>query len=71
MESKGALDLATHFIETDVLRGKIDLDESAGLPFPNIAYETTEGNFTIEHTSSMVSELAPLVLFLKYLVHRW
>ena len=69
LESKGALDLATHFIETDVLRGKIDLDDSAGLPFPNIAYETTEGNFTIEHTSSMVSELAPLVLFLKYLVH--
>ena len=68
LESKGALDLATHFIETQVLHGKIDLDESAGLPFPNIAYETTEGNFTIEHTSSMVSELAPLVLFLKYLV---
>ena len=68
LESKGALDLATHFIETHVLQGKIDLDQSAGLPFPNIAYETTEGNFTIEHTSSMVLELAPLVLFLKYLV---
>ena len=68
LESKGALDLATHFIETSVLRGKIDLDESAGLPFPNIAYETKEGQFAIDRTSSMVSELAPLILFLKYLV---
>ena len=30
---------AIAFIETQVLHGKIDLDESAGLPFPDIAYE--------------------------------
>ena len=62
------LENAIGFIERNVLRGKIDLDESAGLPFPDIAYETDAGKFTIEHTSSMVSELAPLILFLKYLV---
>ena len=62
------LQSATRFIETKVLQGKIDLDESGGLPYPEIAYETSEGIFTLEHTSSMVSELAPLVLFLKYLV---
>ena len=56
------------FIESNVLRGEIDLDESAGLPYPEIAYNTAAGKFTLEHTSSMVSELAPLVLFLKYLI---
>ena len=59
---------AISFIETKVLQGEIDLDESAGLPYPEVAYRTKTGDFTLEHTSSMVSELAPLVLFLKYLV---
>lgn len=56
------------FIERTVLQGEVDLDQSASLPLPEIAYETTAGRFTLEHTSSMVSELAPLILFLKYLV---
>ena len=59
---------AVAFIETTVLEGKIDLDESAGLPYPEIAYETAAGKFGLAHTSSMVSELAPVILFLKYLV---
>ncbi len=59
---------AVSFIETNVLHGEIDLDESAGLPYPEIAYTTAAGQFTLEHSSSMVSELAPLVLFLKYLI---
>ena len=59
---------AIAFIEADVLQGRIIFDESAGLPFPDIAYESKAGKFTIDQTSSMVSELAPLVLFLKYLV---
>ena len=68
-----SLDKAIGFIETDVLHGRIDLDESAGLPYPEIVYvptgdEPLPGKFALEHTSSMVSELAPLVLFLKYLV---
>ena len=63
-----ALDGAVSFIETKVLEGKIYLDESAGLPFPDFAYETDTGKFTLDQTSSMVSELAPLILFLKYLV---
>ena len=61
-------DKAVGFIENKVLQGKIDLDESAGLPYPEIAYETGVGRFSLDQSSSMVSELAPLVLFLKYLV---
>ena len=62
------VDKAVGFIEKNVLQGQIDLDESAGLPYPEIAYESESGKFTIDQTSSMVSELAPLVLFLKYLI---
>ncbi len=62
------------FIETQVLQGRVDIDESGGLPFPDIVYLPTTGGqqtdkFTLDQTSSMVSELAPLILFLKYLVN--
>lgn len=65
---------AIGFIENNVLGGKIDLDESDGLPTPEIVYLAEKdgavtGKFTLEHTSSMVSELAPLILFLKYRVN--
>ena len=55
------------------MRGGIDLESSGGLPYPEIVYEPRNGElptgtFTLDHTSSMVSELAPLILFLKYLV---
>ena len=68
------LGAAIDFIETSVIRGKVDLDESSGLPTSEIVYlpeidGAVAGKFTLEHTSSMVSELAPLVLFLKYLVN--
>ena len=68
-----AMEDAISFIENEVLHGKIDLDESSGLPIPEIVYmpagaQSEAGKFTLDHTSSMVSELAPLILFLKYLV---
>ena len=68
------LSAAIGFIENSVLGGKVDLDESGGLPTPEIVYlperdGAVTGKFTLEHTSSMVSELAPLILFLKYRVN--
>ena len=68
-----AMEEAISFIENEVLHGKVDLDESSGLPIPEIVYmpvggQSALGKFTLYQTSSMVSELAPLILFLKYLV---
>ena len=68
-----AMDNAISFIEDEVLHGKIDLDQSTALRISEIVYLPSEaqsesGKFTLDETSSMVSELAPLVLFLKYLV---
>ena len=73
--SKEALTLATNFIETDVLRGKIEIDESEGLPYPQFVYlpmgaEQENVKFTLDRTSSMVSELAPVILFLKCLLDK-
>ena len=62
------LNKVASFFERNVIQGKVDLDESATLPLPEIAYQTEAGKFTLDQTSSMVSELAPLILFLKYLV---
>ena len=67
------MDNAIRFIENEVLGGRVDLDHSGGLPLPDIAYfqgvgDAPEQKFHIHQASSMVSELAPVVLFLKYLV---
>ena len=49
------------------------MDESRGLPTPEIVYLPKDTaalgkEYTLDQTSSMVSELAPLILFLKYLI---
>ena len=59
---------AVEFLETSVMQGLVDFEESGELPYPEISYRTTSGNFLLHQTSSMVSELAPLILFLKYLI---
>lgn len=60
------------FLEREVVRGKVNLEESE-LPYPEIYYEPFAGQpytgkFAFRQTSSMVSELAPVILFLKHLV---
>lgn len=58
--------LAT-FLESEVTKGAIDI-EAGKLEYPEIYYEPKTGKFPLHRTSSMVSELAPMVLFLKYLI---
>ena len=61
------------FLETNVLRGKIDIEQDGEVTYPEISYapvsgQPDTGKFPFHKTSSMVSELAPVILFLKYLV---
>lgn len=61
------------FLERQVLQGKIVIEQEEKLTYPNIYYEPFRsqpamGKFPLSRTSSMVSELAPVILFLKYLV---
>lgn len=55
------------FLESQVTKGTIDI-EAGKLEYPEIYYEPATGKFPLHRTSSMVSELAPMVLFLKYLI---
>lgn len=61
------------FLETNVLRGKIDIERDGEVTYPEISYAPVSGQpdtdkFPFYKTSSMVSELAPVILFLRYLV---
>ena len=54
------------FLESDVVEGTVDIERL--LEYPDIIYTNEAGSFQLHQVSSMVSEIAPLVLFLKYLV---
>ena len=62
------------FLEREVVRGKIDVVQSGDVSYPEIFYAPVVdrhelGQFPLHSMSSMVSELAPVVLFLRYLVN--
>ena len=59
---------AIGYFEDFVIKGKVEFEESSDVPFPDVVYKSKWGKFPLSRTSSMVSELAPLILFLKYLV---
>lgn len=56
-------------LESDILNGKIDL-RGAPNTSPEFVYHTSAGDFTLPRTSSMVSEVAPIVLYLRYRLKR-
>lgn len=57
------------FLEKEVTKGDIDI-EVGKIEYPEVYYKQPKvGKLSLHRTSSMVSELAPVVLFLKYLVN--
>ncbi len=56
------------FLEGNVTRGVVDM-EPAG-EYPEVYYQNESGRFSLHQVSSMVSEIAPIVLFLKHLVRQ-
>ena len=54
------------FLEASVVDGTVDLERQ--LAYPAISYTNEAGEFQLHQVSSMVSEITPLVLFLKHLV---
>ena len=61
-----ALYEVAEFLEERIAKGKIYLDATGGMPYPEITYETQGQKFRMHRASSMVSELAPLILYLKH-----
>jgi predicted ATPase len=67
----GLSEVVADFLESKISRGKIDLQSSdARFEYPEIYYESEGVRFPLHRTSSMVSELAPIILFLRYVVEK-
>jgi len=59
------------FLEEDACKGKVDLGATeTPFEYPEIYYEMAGSKLPLHRTSSMVSEIAPIVLFLKYVVQK-
>ena len=56
-----------NYLESNVTIGSIDI-RSRGVEYPEIYYTNPTGEFEFYQVSSMVSETAPMILFLKSLV---
>ena len=64
--SYGAIKEVVDFLESNVVSGSVDVKKQS--EYPSIKYQTGAGEFQLHQVSSMVSEIAPLILYLKYLV---
>lgn len=59
------------FLESEVTQGRIDLKPTeTRFEYPEIYYESSGVRLPLHRSSSMVSELAPLVLFFKYVIQK-
>ena len=68
LKSKLLSQIAT-FLEEEVSHGQIDIDQpDSSIEYPEFVYEANGNRIPIHRTSSMVSEIAPIVLFLKYII---
>ena len=63
----GAFEEDALSLEDNILHGRIGLPRSAA-PYPEVVYNTATGDFPLGRTSSMVSELAPVVLYLRHIL---
>lgn len=61
------LEQIAEFLEHQLTQGNVDIEGNKE-EYREIFYKSQVGRFPLHRTSSMVSELAPLVLFLKYVV---
>ncbi len=68
--SEGIIKIAKS-LETEVLRGQIEVNRPAGAGYPEVLYrpQNAEQTLRMSQSSSMVSELAPLVLYLRGIVN--
>ena len=55
-------------LESELLRGHIELQSGEGGVLPEIIYKSKQYGIPLHRTSSTISEIAPLSLYLKYLI---
>ena len=62
------LSAVVEFLEAKVTKGNVEIDTQ--VDYPDIYYANDLGRFALHNISSMISEIAPLVLFLKFLIRK-
>ena len=62
----GRIKKIVEYLESKVVAGSVDIKKQ--LVFPEIQYQNDAGDFRLHQVSSMISEIGPMVLYLKYLV---
>jgi len=67
-EQKGPLYKLAEDFERQIIRGQIVLSRVSEGPYPEIRYKFQTATIPLHRASSTVSELAPLFLFVKYLL---
>lgn len=66
--NKAVADIA-RFIEANVLGGRIDLEPPRSTSdYPEVYYRLGKRKYAMHQSSSMISEMAPVVLFMKYII---
>jgi predicted ATPase len=62
----GSFEAEAHRLELEVLNGEVIL---VSHPVPEVFYRTPGREYSLRQTSSMVSELSPIVLYLRHVLH--
>jgi predicted ATPase len=69
-ESKGTFNRFTHQLEDELIKGSIDVRFKDKETYPEIRYKFHGVEIPLHRSSSSVTELAPIFLYLKYIVKR-
>ena len=64
--ASGRIKTIVEFLESKVVAGTVDIVKK--MEYPELKYQNDAGEFDLHQVSSTVSEIAPMVLYLKYLV---
>ena len=66
--STSAISKVATLLESEILHGRISLRGGSRINYPEIYYTRDGERFELHRTSSMVSELAPVILFIRHLI---
>lgn len=62
--------IEVNFLEKKIIEGSVDIVEMEKFTYPDIHYIMDKKEMPLHRASSMVQELAPLILYVKYILNR-
>ncbi len=67
-ETDGKISNIAGFLQSEIISGSVSLKGSSRIVYPEIQYTRDGKDFELHRTASMVSELAPIILFIRHLI---